>query len=383
MKKSIIDYTILACFSIFSQFACADEWGTIKIPANQPIKIAFDNQLEMQFGGIKLGIEMAIKEKNSMRDHPLRLELKMPEHKNIRSDHLSKIFCNDPHTVGVIGYADRADVQSALSTHLQQKVILVSPLGILAKQMKDKSPVIFNMCCSHKLQARKAVEFALSRKKKKIAVIHNTDEFSRKLGRDFTVQIQMRGAEVLFETSLSNNYYLSGMIKKIKTLKCDLIYYAGPSELGILVIQEMDAVGLHNTYFIAGAACHNFKFLSETSGIPMANCYVVAPRKPSREWSRKFVTQYGLSPGFSPYGYDAAHIFINALKAVTLKNSYGRMELGKKALADAVKNAKIKGVSGEIEFDSKGCRTSSALAIYHVFDNEEEGFRLFKETPSR
>ena len=48
-------------------------------------------------------------------------------------------------------------------------------------------------------------------------------------------------------------------------------------------------------------------------------------------------------------------------------------------LADAVKKVKLKGVSGKIEFDSKGCRNSSATAIYHVFENEEKGLRLFKE----
>ena len=367
------------CISIFSQPAAADEWGKIKIPRGKPIKIAFDAQLAMQFIGMEHGVEMAVKEKALLLDHPLKLETQKAEYEIFKSDRLPRIFCNDPHTAGVIGYADNTDVQSALKMHHKQKVILLSPLRIDVRPVGGKNPIIFKLCCSYKVQARKAAEFSLSRKKKNIAVLYNIDETNRNLGRHFSEQVQVLGGKVLFETSLSSNYYLPQIIEKIKTLECDLIYFAGPSELGILAIEEMDAAGLHNTYFIAGAACSSSKFLSQTSGIPIANCYVIAPKKPSREWTKKFVDHYGLMPGFSPYGYDAAHILIKALKAVTFKNSDGWLVIGKKALADAVKKVKLKGISGNIEFDSKGCRTSSATAIYHVFENEEKGVRLFKE----
>jgi ABC-type branched-subunit amino acid transport system substrate-binding protein len=383
MKKLISDLTIIIWISIFSQFAGADEWGTIKIPWSKPITIAFDEQLEMQFVGIKRGIEMAFKEKASLLGYPLRFDSKTSKYGSFKSDHLPQIFCNNAHNAAVIGYADNTDLQSALEIHHRQKVVLLTPLNIGTQPLEDKNPIIFSLCCSYKIQARKAAEFSLSRKKHNIAVIYNKDENSQKLGRHFSEQVQVLGGKVLFETSLSSNYYLSEMIEKIKTIKCDLIYYAGPYELGISAIEEMDAVGLHHTYFIAGAACNNGKFLRETSGIPIANCYVIAPRKPSREWTRNFEAQYGLKPGFGHYGYDAAQILIRALKAVTYKNSDGGLVIGKKALAFAVKHLNFKGASGKIEFDLKGCRTSSAIAIYHVFDNEEEGLRFFKETPFR
>jgi len=381
MNKAIIDLIIFIFISIFNNFATADEWGTIKIPEGKPIKIVFDKQLAMQFVGMRHGFDMAVKEKASLLGHPLKLET--AEYGNFRSDRLPQIFCDDPHIAGVIGYAGNTDLQSALEIHHKKKVILLTPLSIHAKPFEGNTPIIFNMCCSCKVQARKAAEFSLSRKKENIAVIYNTDEISGKLGRHFSEQVQVMGGKVLFETSLSSNYYLTEVIEKIKALKCDLIYYAGPSELGILTVEEMDAAGLHNIYFIAGAACNNSKFLSQTNGIPIANCYVIGHKKPCREWTRKFVAQYSLVPQFSPYGYDAADILIESLKAVTIKNTDGWVVIGKKALADAVKNVKLQGVSGKIEFDSKGFRTSSAIAIYHVFDNEEKGIRLFKETRFR
>jgi branched-chain amino acid transport system substrate-binding protein len=379
MNKAIINLTIMICISIFSQSAAADEWGKIKIPRDKPIKIAFDSQLAMQFFGMEHGVEMAVKEKALLLGHPLKLETQKAEHGIFKSDRLPRIFCNDPHTAGVIGYAENTDVQSALKMHHKQKVILLSPLRIDVRPVGGKNPIIFKLCCSYKVQARKAAEFSLSRKKKNIAVLYSIDRANGNLGRHFSEQVQVLGGKVLFETSLSSNYDLPQIIEKIKTLECDLIYFAGPSELGVLAIEEMDAAGLHNTYFIAGAACSSSKFLSQTSGIPIANCYVIAPNKPCREWTKKFVDNYGLMPGFSPYGYDATHILIKALKEVAFRNSDGGLVIGKKALADAVKKVKLKGVSGKIEFDSKGCRNSSATAIYHVFENEEKGLRLFKE----
>jgi branched-chain amino acid transport system substrate-binding protein len=383
MNKAIIDLTIIVCISIFSQSAAGDEWGSIQIPEGKPIKIAFDTQLAMEFVGFKTGVEMAVKEKSSLLGYPLTLETETAGYGIFKSGRLPQIFCNDPHTAAVIGYAGNTDMRSALEMHHKQRVILLSPLSIGAKPQEAEIPIIFNMCCSYEVQARKAAEFSLSRKKKKVAVIYSVDEMSGKLGRHFSEQVQMLGAKVLFEESLSSNYYLPQIIEKIKILECDLIYYAGPSELGIMALEEMDAAGLRNTYFIAGAACNNSKFLSQTSGIPIANCYVIGPKKPDQEWTRKFVASYGITPGFSPYGFDAAHILIKALKAVTYKNPYGWLVIGKKALADAIQSIRFQGVSGNIEFDSKGFRTSSAITVYHVFDNEEEGVRLFQETTFR
>jgi branched-chain amino acid transport system substrate-binding protein len=360
----------------------ADEWGTITIPGDQPIKIALGAMLTGDYASlgidIKNGAEMAIQEKGQILGHPLVLEAEDDGCAGPPSVAIAEKICNDPLVVGLVGYMCSGGSKPASDIHNKYKVLMVSPSSTALELTARGIPVFFRTCWNDKIQAQRAATFALSHKWTRVALLHDKSDYGQSLAEDFAKNIKAEGGKVLAMEGLTRgDKDFSPVLTKIRPLKPQLVYFGGMAAEGVLVVRQMKRVGIQ-AQFMSDDGCFTEKDFIQAGGTASNGAYVTYAQEPNPEWVKKFEAKYGPRQTFSPQAYDAANIIMKAVEQVAKKNADGSLTIGKKALRDAVAATNMQGITGQITFDGKGDRTGSVVVVYQVV--QEGGKRFFKQT---
>lgn len=360
----------------------ADEWGTIVIPPGKPIKIGLGAMLTGDYASlgidIKHGAEMAVEKKETILGHPVVLQAEDDGCAGPPSVAIAEKLCNDPLIVGLVGYMCSGGSKPASDIHNKYKIVMISPSSTALELTARGIPIFFRTCWNDKIQARRAADFAYSRKWTKVAVIHDKSDYGQSLGEDFAEHIRKRNGTVLaFEGITRGDKDFSPVLTKIKPLRPQLIYFGGMAAEGVLVARQMKRAGLRKTHFMSDDGCYTEKDFIQAGGTATNGCYVTYAKQPDPEWVKKFEDKYGPRQTFSPQAYDAANILMMAVEKAAQKQPDGSLIMGKKTLRNTVADTKYNGITGEISFDPYGDRTGSVVVIYKVV--EENGKRFFKQ----
>jgi branched-chain amino acid transport system substrate-binding protein len=359
----------------------ADEWGTITIPAGQPIKIALGAMLTGDYASlgidIRNGVEMAVQEKGQILGHPLVLQAEDDGCAGPPSVAIAEKICNDPLVVGLVGYMCSGGSKPASDIHNKYKVLMVSPSSTALELTARGIPVFFRTCWNDRIQAQRAAAFALRQKWSRVALLHDKSDYGQSLAEDFAKNIKAEGGEVLAMEGLTRgDKDFSPVLTKIKPLKPQLVYFGGMAAEGVLVVRQMKRLGI-KAQFMSDDGCFTEKDFIQAGGTASNGAYVTYAQEPNPEWVKKFEAKYGPRQTFSPQAYDAANILMKAVEQVAKKEADGRLTIGKKALKDAVAATNVQGTTGQIAFDANGDRTGSVVVVYQVV--EEGGKRFFKQ----
>jgi branched-chain amino acid transport system substrate-binding protein len=380
-KRAFIFVTITLFVAFTALIASADEWGTITIPANKPIKIGLGAMLTGDYASlgidIKNGAEMAVEEKGSILGHRVILQAEDDGCAGPSSVAIAEKLGNDPLVVGLVGYMCSGGSKPASDIHNKYKLLMISPSSTAMELTARGIPIFFRTCWNDKIQARRAAAFVWSRKWSKVAVLHDKSDYGQSLAEDFAEHIRGKGGEILvLEGITRGDKDFTPVLTKIKPFRPQLIYFGGMAAEGALIARQMKRVGLRKTHFMCADGCYTEKDFIQAGGKATNGAYVTYAKEPDPVWVKKFEARYGPRQTFSPQAYDAANIMMLAVEKVAQRQSDGGLVIGKKALRDAVADTKYEGITGKIGFDPYGDRTGSVVVIYKVV--EENGKRFFK-----
>lgn len=380
--KTRVLFTVIF-FSLVSAFTAthADEWGSIVIPPDKPIKIGLGAMLTGDYASmgidIKNGAEMAVEEKEAILGHPVMLQAEDDGCAGPPSVAIAEKLCNDPLVVGLVGYMCSGGSKPGSDIHNKYKVVMVSPSSTAVELTARGIPIFFRTCWNDKIQAKRAAAFALTRNNRKVAVLHDKSDYGQSLAEDFAGHIKSEGGKILaFEGVTRGDKDFSPVLTKIKPLKPQLIYFGGMSAEGVLIARQMKRVGI-KAGFMSDDGCYTVKDFIEAGGKASVGCYVTYAKEPDPAWVQKFESKYGPRQTFSPQAYDAAGILMRAVEKVAEQQADGSLVIGKKALRDAVAATEYEGITGKIAFSPHGDRTGSVVVVYQVV--EEDGKRFFKQ----
>lgn len=380
-KKGLIA-AISAFFCVWSAWSLghADEWGTIVIPPDRPVKIALGSMLTGDYAAmgidIKNGAEMAVQEKGTILGHDVVLQAEDDGCAGPASVAVAEKICNDPLVVGLVGYMCSGGSKPASDIHDKYKVVMVSPSSTALELTARGIPIFFRTCWNDEIQAKRAAAFALSRGWKSVAVVHDKSDYGQSLAEDFAGHIKAGGGKVVaFEGVTRGDKDFSPVLTKIRPHRPELLYFGGMSAEGVLVARQMKRVGLQ-AYFMSDDGCYTEKDFIQAGGKAANGCFVTYAKEPDLSWVERFEARYGARQTFSPQAYDAAAVLMEAVEKVAEKQSDGSLVIGKKALRDAVAATEREGITGRIAFDPHGDRTGSVVVVYEVV--EEQGKRFFK-----
>lgn len=382
MTRRACIFALITLFMVSTAFvASADEWGTITIPADKPIKIGLGAMLTGDYASlgidIKNGAEMAVEEKGTLLGHRIELQAEDDGCAGPPSVAIAEKLCNDPLIVGLVGYMCSGGSKPASDVHNKYKVVMVSPSSTALELTARGIPVFFRTCWNDKIQAKRAAAFAWSQMWTKVAAIHDKSDYGQSLAEDFAENMRAKGAEIVaFEGITRGDKDFSPVLTKIKPMRPQLIYFGGMAAEGVLIVRQMKRVGLRKTHFMSDDGCYTEKDFIQAGGNAALGSYVTYAKEPDPGWVKKFEAKYGPRQTFSPQAYDAANILMRAVEKAAKKKPDGSLVIGKKALRDAVSATRLDGITGKISFDKYGDRTGSVVVIYKVV--EENGKRFFK-----
>jgi len=359
----------------------ADEWGTITIPAGQPIKIALGAMLTGDYASlgidIRNGAELAVQEKGRILGHPVVLQAEDDGCSGPPSVAIAEKICNDPLVVGLVGYMCSGGSKPASDIHNKYKVLMISPSSTALELTARGIPVFFRTCWNDRIQAQRAAAFALRHKWTRVALLHDKSDYGQSLAEDFARNVKAGGGEVLAMEGLTRgDKDFSPVLTKIKPLKPQLVYFGGMAAEGVLVVRQMKRLGI-KAQFMSDDGCFTEKDFIQAGGTASNGAYITYAQEPNPEWVKKFEAKYGPRQTFSPQAYDAASILMKAVEQVAKKEGDGSLSIGKKGLREAVAATNVHGITGQIAFDANGDRTGSVVVVYQVV--EEGGKRFFKQ----
>jgi len=370
-------------FSIFcGEVLAADEWGTITIPAGRPVRIALGAMLTGDYASMGLdirnGAEMAIQEKGSLLGHPIDLQSEDDGCAGPSSVAIAEKICNDPLVIGLVGYMCSGGSKPASDIHNKYKMVMVSPSSTALELTARNIPVFFRTCWNDRIQAKRAAEFAAAKGWKEFACIHDKSDYGQSLAEDFAKNLTSLGGKALASEGITRgDKDFTPVLTKIKPLKPQLLYFGGMAAEGVLVVRQMKRAGLANTVFMSVDGCYTEKDFIQAGGAASTGAYVTYAKEPDPAWVKRFEGKYGPRQTFSPQAYDAAWILMKAAEKAAQQQPDGSIQIGKKALRDAVAATQMEGITGKIAYDENGDRTGSVVVVYKVV--EEGGKRFFKQ----
>lgn len=207
---------------------------------------------------------------------------------------------------------------------------------------------------------------------KKVYILDDRELYGRGITNLFKQKCEELGIEVLgHESIIPTQQNFKSLITSIADKKPDLLYFGGTSQSGGPQI-ALDMKGLLNCPLMVPDGCYEMAFINAAGPelFKTVKCYAtIGGTDPSElkgagaEFVKNYNKKFGKAPeAYAVYGYEAAKVFLEALKAVGKKD---REELRKAVLATKDFD---KGALGKWSFDADGDTTLKALTISEIVD---------------
>ena len=206
---------------------------------------------------------------------------------------------------------------------------------------------------------------------KSVAVIDDASDYGKGLADQVNTALTAAGVTVAVHESVAAtgtvvpNY--SSTISKIKGAGVDVVFYGGYyAQAGPFAKQLKD--GGVTAKFVSGDGTLDPAFITgagaaANGAVLSCACALInsAATGDAKTFYDAYKAAFNAEPGtYSPEGYDAATVFINAIKA-------GHTDT--KSIESAVNAANFAGVSKQIQFEANGNIKGGTILIYQVENN--------------
>lgn len=341
----------------------ADEWGEITIPKGKPIKIGFGAALSGSYAklgiDIQHGAELALSDVGDFAGHKWELVAGDDQCEGAPSVALAEKYCADPEIVGVVGFMCSGGSLPASEALNRCKKILISPSSTHMDLTRKGFKNVFRVCPNDAAQGVVAGDFiAKELKAKKLAILHDKSAYGQGIADVVKQTASKQGVDVVaFEGITRGDKDYTAVLTKIKPLKPDVIYFGGMAAEGALVARQIKDVGIKCT-FMGDEGLADEKDYIAASGNAAQGSYITNPKpgagKSVTEFEEKYTKKYGPLGVFSRQGYDCTLALTKAIEKAAKKESDGRLVIGLKALADALRRVDFEGATGKVAFDENG-----------------------------
>jgi branched-chain amino acid transport system substrate-binding protein len=332
--------------------------------------------------GMVRGADLAIKQANEsqeVKDLGIVLKSVQGDDKGdpTTGGNVATQFASNPSLVGVMGHLNSGVTRVAVKIYNAANIVQVSPANTAVDLTQMGMANYFRVCTVDSVQGPVAADYAFKvAGKKKAYVVDDSTVYGTGLADEWEKQFKADGGTVAGrEKTGDKDTDFKALVSKIKSGGVDIVYYGGIYNSGALLSKQlkeggvsvplMGGDGLYDPEFIklAGAAAAEGD-LATSVGLPVDK----APG------GAKFLADFEAAyPGEKPaaydaYSYDAANVIIKAIVSVAKASGADKVATteGKKAVIAAVGKTDFEGVTGKVQFDSKGDTTNKAITVYGV-----------------
>lgn len=284
-----------------------------------------------------------------------------------------KLVQNDG-VVGILG-AVLTDVTKAVAEVASDDGMPMISASSTAYEITTDRPTVFRTCFLDPFQAKMIARYVKAQGMDKVAVLYdNGDEYSSGLVDTFSKEAEALGVSIIAtESASSSDVDFKSQLTNLKSAEPTAVflpYYGAPAAF---ILQQAKEVGLNTKFFGADGISNVIDSIGDLSlleGIVYTDHFTNdAASELTAAFLGGFEAKYGEKPSlaFSATAYDAAKVMTSAIQKAGSTDAA--------AIAQAIKESQVEGVTGTITFDDHNDPIKSVFFI--SFD--KEGNKVFME----
>jgi len=341
------------------------------------IKIATQSPLSGGQGAlgeqIKLGTQLAIEEASS-RFEALGYKLELAAYDDQANPDTgvanANRIINDSDILGVVGHYNSGVAIPSSEVYARVNLVMVSPANTNPRVTDRNMDSVNRICGRDDVQGPAAAEFAVNElKAKKIFVIHDKTAYGQGMAEAFKAKAIELGADIpdssYVGTEEKSNF--APLILQIQSTGAELVYFGGIyDQIGAFTKQLRDRKIM--IPILAGDGLDSGDYERLAGSENSKNTYYTTVAGPVSQFPAAaalldtFKTKFNKpAEGFAIYSYDSANVIITALE--TLLSADSKTKPSREAVSAEVRKTVLDGLTGHIEFDSKG---DNKVANYFV-----------------
>lgn len=282
----------------------------------------------------------------------------------------------DPDVLVLVGHFNSGVALPASEVYKDANLVMISPANT-ATEITDRGyPNVNRVCGRDDVQGPVGARFAAQDLNlKSVYIIHDKTLYGQGVAENFRNEAKKLGMNVLGFDGTEERANFSPMIIPLKAKNPGLVYFGGIYHQGGLLLKQLREKGVKAKFMgpdgldsaemvkIGGAAVVN-SYYTSVAGPPAAYPETAA-------FAKKYKQRFGKeTESFGMYGYDATLVGIKTMEQWIKAN--GGKKPSRRDVAIAVRKIKnFKGVTGSIEFNSKG---DPVKAKYFVLQFDKQAY---------
>jgi branched-chain amino acid transport system substrate-binding protein len=354
--------------------------GTIKIATQSPLSGG-----QAALGeGIKLGAQLAVEKfKGNLEKAGFKVEL-VPFDDQAKPDvgvANARNIIADKDIMAVVGHLNSGVAIPSSEVYKEVNVSMISPANTNPTITDRGYPNVYRVCGRDDVQGVVGSEFAHGTlKAKSVYIIHDKTAYGQGVAEFFKADAEKKGLKIAGFEGTEEKSNFDPIITPIRAKNPDLIYFGGIYEQAGPFFKQAREKGVKSKFMgpdgldssdlakIAGKAVVGMNYTS------VAGPVSVYPQ--AKQFADDFKKKFGKNPEpFAAQAYDSAAIIIKALEAVTK----GGQAPTRDAVTAAIRDVRHTGITGTVEFDSKGDPKKALYFVLQVANEDPEKWSDNKE----
>ena len=351
---------------------CSKQPDTIRIAVAGPMT----GDQSKQGNDLKNGVELAVtewNEKGGLLGKPIELLVGDDQHDPRQAVTLANKFVNSG-VVGVVGHWNSSASIPASEVYHEANVPMITPASTNPQVTDRGYSNIFRVCGRDDQQGRVAAEFVLNHLKvKRVAVLHDKTTYGQGLAEEFRKSlIKMGGGEVeviYYGGIIQGDKDFRGVLTTVASKDPDIYFFGGIYPEGGLLTKQAKEVGL-KAPMVSGDGVIDPVFI-QIAGEAAEGTYLtfspdMTKRPSAQEILKKYRARYGEPGPYSFYAYDAAQVLLRGIHEAGTTDGFG--------ISQAIRTKGHDGITGRLQFDSKGDLLQAKYVVWITKDGKFEEF---------
>jgi branched-chain amino acid transport system substrate-binding protein len=347
--------------------------GTIKIATQSPLSGG-----QAALGeGIKLGAQLAVEKfKGNLEKAGFKVEL-VPFDDQAKPDvgvANARNIIADKDILAVVGHLNSGVAIPSSEVYKEVNLAMISPANTAPTVTDRGYPNVSRVCGRDDVQGVVGSEFASGTMKvKSVYIVHDKTTYGQGVAEFFRDDAKKKGLTVAGFDGTEEKSNFDAILTPIKAKNPDLIYFGGIYDQGAPFFKQASERGLKSKFM--GPDGMDSSDLTKIAGKAVVGMHYTSAAGPAsaltgaKAFVEDFKKKFGKNP--EPYAaeaYDSTAIVIKALEAAT---KGGKMP-SREDVSTAIRKVKHAGITGEIEFDSKGDRKKALYFVLQVASENPE-----------
>lgn len=363
--------------------------GQVVVPPGEPVKIALVTDLTGPIAPMGLDIiqaaQLAIEDFNANGGVEGWMIEPVIEDDRCSGDEGTTVanrVVSDPQIVAVAGHACSGATIAASDVYEDARVPFVSPSATNATLTSRGYDVVNRVAFSDGAQGVVDAHYMYKILGiRNLAVLHDNDAYGLGLGEVVRDEFEKLGGTVVaFEGINVDDQDYRPILTPLATANPEAIFFGGYQEQAVLLVTQMQDVGLGDVVFFSDDGTQAQAFI-DGAGDAAEGAYASFAETPpgnveaNEAFDARYEEAYGTAPDeqgpFHAHSYDATTIIMNAIKAVAEVDDQGNLVIDREALIQAIRDTTdYEGLTGTLSCEENGECGVGRIVVFQVEDGE-------------